>query len=148
MKFKFNWGWGIAIVYTLFAAATLSFVFFAMTEEVDLVRPDYYEYSLTHDQRAKAQANARKLGDEALIEYGSQTLHIHIPRNHCEGIEGEVVLYRASSMNIDQHVKLKVDDSGTMVMSTDELAAGPWKVTATWKSKSTIYEIEKTIEVE
>jgi hypothetical protein len=36
-----HWGWRLAIVYTLFALGTLSFVGFALTNEVDLVRPDY-----------------------------------------------------------------------------------------------------------
>ena len=148
MKFKYNWGWGIAIVYTLFAGATLTFVFFALTQEVDLVRDDYYEYSLTHDQRMSARAEAKELGEQASIEHGSDMVHVHIPREHVPNVIGEVVLYRASVTDADQNLDLDVDDSGTMIISTSDLATGPWRVTATWKVDETIYELEKTIQVD
>jgi hypothetical protein len=53
---RLSWGWRIAIVYTVFAVSTVAFVAFAMTENVELVRKDYYEYSLVHD-RTNASLN-------------------------------------------------------------------------------------------
>ena len=41
MRITFNWGTGIAAVYTVFALATTGFVTFAMSQRVDLVSSDY-----------------------------------------------------------------------------------------------------------
>ena len=55
MRITFNWGTGIAAVYTVFALATTGFVTFAMSQRVDLVSSDYYAQSLRQDQRIAAE---------------------------------------------------------------------------------------------
>ena len=146
-RFKFNWGWGIAIVYTTFALATLTFVFFALTKDVGLVREDYYQYTLEHDQRVAARNAADMLGDEVQIEHGSDVIHIHIPRSHASTAKGEVQLYHPSDPDLDRDLVLAVDASGTMVIPIGDLAIGEWKVTVTWKVGDTVYEEERRIPV-
>jgi len=143
---RFHWGWRIGIVYSAFALATLGFVFFAFTQEVDLVRDDYYEYSLQHDQRMQARQEASRLSD-AGVELGDQVIHVHLPSNQVSTAHGQVVLYRASSTTSDRKLSLDLDASGTMSIPIDGMASGKWIVTVTWKVGETIYEIEQPIEV-
>ena len=63
----FNWGTGIALVYTAFALATSAFVAFAIERHVDLVSPDYYARSLQLDRRMAAERGAAELGDRLIV---------------------------------------------------------------------------------
>ena len=63
MTVRLHYGVAVAVFYTAFASATVGFVAFAMTQEVQLVSRDYYERSLQHDSQMRARANAEMLGD-------------------------------------------------------------------------------------
>lgn len=144
---RFHWGWRITIVYSVFALATLGFVFFAFTQDVDLVRDDYYEYTLQHDQRMAARAAADALPN-AEIEQGPSVVHIHIPAHHASTARGQVVLYRPNSTTNDKTIPLAVDESGTMTIPLTGMGVGKWTVTATWNVEDSIYEMERPIEVQ
>jgi hypothetical protein len=66
-RMRINWGAAIALVYITFAAATVSFVVFAIGRPVELVSADYYEQSLKHDAHRQAIANADALGEAVRI---------------------------------------------------------------------------------
>ena len=65
---RLHWGVGIAATYLVFAGATAGFVAFAMQQRVELVRPDYYTYSLAHDARRRAEARTAALGTRFYID--------------------------------------------------------------------------------
>ena len=144
---RFHWGWRITIVYSIFALGTLGFVFFAFTQDVDLVRENYYEYSLQHDQRMEAR-HAASLLVGASVEQGGNIVHVHLPAEHRASAQGQVVLYRPNSTTSDQTLPLQLDASGTMTIPLKGMAVGKWTVTATWKVEDTVYEIEHPIEVQ
>ena len=134
-------------MYSVFALATLGFVFFAFTQDVDLVRDDYYEYTLQHDQRMAARAAADALPDAA-IEQGATVIHIHIPADQAPQAHGQVVLYRPNSTTNDKTMPLAVDDAGTMLIPLIDMGIGKWIVTTTWKVGEQVYEMEQPIEVQ
>ena len=144
---RFHWGWRISIVYSIFALGTLGFVFFAFTQEVDLVRENYYEYSLQHDQRMEAR-HAADLLEGAALEFGNNIVHVHLPEEHRSTAHGQVVLYRANSTTSDQTLPLELDETGTMTIPLQGMAVGKWTVTATWKVGDKVYEMEHPIEVQ
>lgn len=143
---RFHWGWRIAIVYTIFATATLGFVFFALTQEVDLVREDYYQYSLDHDQRMQARAAATAEA-EAVIEYQDGNIHVHLPAAHHQA-SGTVALYRPAVTSDDRSLPLVLSEGSVMSIPTADMAQGKWVVTVTWSHNGTQYEMERPIEVE
>lgn len=141
---RFHWGWSIAAVYSTFAIATLSFVAFAFTVDVDLVRPDYYEYSLQHDQRMQARA-AAAAEEEARIMVVStaeaeQALEITVPRAH-RTAQGRIVLYFAGATTMDRTMDLAADTSGRMLIPIASLQKGRWVATVTWSHAGTTYEM-------
>lgn len=142
----FHWGWRIAIVYTLFAAATLGFVFFALSQDVDLVREDYYQYSLDHDQRMQARA-AAKAQPEAMLEFHEGTIHIHVPAAHAQAT-GTVTLYRPATTGDDRSIPLHVSEGAMMTIPTTNMSPGKWVVTVSWSHADTAFEMERTIEVQ
>ena len=131
-RFSFHWGWGISIVYASFALATLSFVAFAMTQDVDLVREDYYQHSLEQDDVAAARKAARMLGNDVGLQFTPTDLHIRIPKHHVGRATGLVYLYHSADPARDQTKVLQVDSTGLMLISTSVLPPGSWRITVTW----------------
>jgi len=144
---KINWGWRVAIVYTLFALGTLGVVAFAASRDVNLVRPDYYEHTLMHEATAQALENGRRLGSEADIVVDDSTgLVIRIPVSQAPMANGTVTLYRPNSVKDDRTLPLHVDGRGVMAIPLDGMNRGRWRVFVEWQSDRT-YRIERMIDV-
>jgi nitrogen fixation protein FixH len=148
-KFEFHWGWRIGLVYTLFALAILVFVAFALTQNVDLVRPDYYEQSLQYDAIQTARSNAASLGDRISISYKrDNTIAVQIPLEHVGHAEGSVLLYRPDEPNADVTLKLHTAADGSMIIAALPYKKGVWKVIVSWKAFDKIYEYQSSIYIE
>ena len=52
-----NWGKGIFIFYSLFVVAILSVVYFAFTQEVNLVSEDYYQQEIAYESQIERIKN-------------------------------------------------------------------------------------------
>jgi hypothetical protein len=144
---KFHWGWRIGIVYTAFALATLGFVGFALTQEVDLVRTDYYEHSLQHDATMSARSNAKQLGASAAISMENGQIVVMVPETHVAGLNGTVLLYRATTTQHDRTFALKPDGQGRMQISTKGLERGKWTVTVQWTDGTKKFELVSPVEI-
>lgn len=144
---KINWGWRVAIVYTLFALGTLGVVAFAASRDVDLVRPDYYEHTLMHEATAHALENGRRLGTGAdIVVDDSVGLVVRIPASQASAANGTVTLYRPNSVKDDRMIPLRVDGRGVMNIPLNGLGRGRWRVFVEWTSHRT-YRIERMIDV-
>lgn len=126
------WGTAVVVIYAAFAASTLGFVAFAMTQPVDLVSPDYYQRSLVEDRRIAARDAARGLGDavSAEVDAAARTVVIRVPS---PGAAGTVTLYRPAGSAADRTVPLALRD-GRQVLSTAGLASGHWLVQIDWSA--------------
>lgn len=146
---RFHWGWGIAAVYLVFATATLSFVAFAFTVDVDLVRSDYYEHSLRHDDRMRARAAAAASSEArmSVVEtVDDQVLKIVVPASHQEAV-GRVELYFAGAPDRDQSLELTLDANGGMHIPVGHFRSGKWEATVTWLHAGRSYEMTHTFVV-
>jgi nitrogen fixation protein FixH len=139
---KWSWGVRIAIVYTTFAVGTLAWVGFAMSKSVDLVRPDYYEYSLEHDQVMRQEQNAKALGNAANITVDNESIVIQLPTTAAIS-EGSVQLYRPNSVEQDRHYELKLDPTGIMRIPYKAFVPGQWEVSVQWVADGTTYLLKK-----
>lgn len=137
-----HWGWRLAIVYTLFAVGTLSFVGFALTNEVDLVRSDYYEQGLRHDADAAASARAAMLTPAPLVERDEQqrSLRITLPPSMV-GARLSIELYCPSRLHQDKTLELVIGEDGTAVVPLRGYTAAPWVMTASWTHTGKTYRI-------
>ena len=66
---KLNWGWGIALAYSIFALSLLGFLVFALRQDNSLVVEDYYQQDLDYQQRKDKVRNYRDAGATVLHEY-------------------------------------------------------------------------------
>jgi len=132
MTVKWNWGTGIALVYSAFALSTMGFVAFAMSRPVSLVSDDYYEQSLHEDARREAVANAAALGPRvALTRTDDQDLVVHVPAEQA-GAAGSLTLYRASDPARDRVIALALRGDGTQVVPLRGLQPGQWLAQLRW----------------
>ncbi len=149
MKIRFHWGVGIAAFYTLFALATIGFVVFAMSQEVELVSDTYYEDALRHDADVAARQRTDALGDAFTIvpRHDDGDVVIHWPREMAPLVRGEAVLYRPSRAASDVSIRLQPDAEGRQIIATDALARGRWQVKVTWSANDVEYRASRDLDL-
>jgi hypothetical protein len=146
MTIRLNWGTGIALAYLAFAAATLSFVAFALGRPVDLVSGDYYAQSLRQDQRMAAVRNAQELGTAASVrQTGDRTVVVTLPAVQGGRASGTVRLYRPSNAASDRVLALKVGADGRQQISLAGMAAGHWTVQVEWAAEGRDFYLEQPV---
>jgi hypothetical protein len=139
---KFNWGWGVIAIFVLFTSGTVTWVAFAMTKEVDLVRPDYYQQSMKHDATMSARQNAKLLGSEAAMFLNSDTqmFVVGVPLAQAAA-SGTIKFYRPNSVASDRTITFSPNNQGTMSIPISKLARGAWQVTFDWNYNGKAYEL-------
>ncbi|HXW06760.1 MAG TPA: FixH family protein [Vicinamibacterales bacterium] len=144
-RLKWNWGVGIVAAYAAFAASTLGFVAFAMTQPVDLVSADYYALSLRHDERLRAEAGTRALGPAFVCEAGDdgRSVNLKLPVEHRTRARGTILLYRPSDSRADRVVTLLVNAEGRQRVPL--AAAGRWIVKVQWDVQDQSFYHEQTV---
>jgi hypothetical protein len=146
MTVRFNWGTGIALVCTTFAAATAGIAAFAMSRPVVLVTPDYYAESLRQDERSQAIRNSRGLGDAvSIVQTSPRQLTVSIPREQVLAARGTVTLYRAADAAADRTIDLAPDPDGHQLVRLQTLAPGHWVVQLRWTAVGRDYYSEREL---
>lgn len=146
---KWNWGTAIAAAYITFALATTTFVTFAMSRSVDLVRADYYAESLRQDEHLQAIDNAYRLGSAAAIidRTGADThsVEIALPPSQRGTARGTITLYRPSNAAADRRINLSIDPAGRQLVAIPAVARGLWIVQLAWTADGREFYLERRI---
>ena len=146
MRIRFNWGTGIAAVYTVFALATTGFVTFAMGQHVDLVSSDYYVQSLRQDQRIAAEQNARSLEPPPSVGLtGSSQAILSLPSDQAGVAAGTITWYRPADSKADRTTALALDRDGRQLLPLSGLMAGRWIVQVRWTARGRDYYYERAV---
>src|ERR1041385_3197489 len=97
---KLNWGFGIAVVYTLFALSMIVFAIKASQQKYDLVSDHYYEDAVNYQQRIDAESNAA--GSGLSIEYLSTINEVKIACGEkSKNINGTLTFYKPDKAGYD-----------------------------------------------
>jgi len=148
MTLTWNWGTGIAIVYTTFAVSTMGFVAFAMSRPVSLVSDDYYEQSLQEDAKRAATANATALGARASLTTADPAiLQVRLPVEQASHASGVLTLYRPSDAARDRVVTLTLQQDGTQAVPLAGLQPGQWLARLRWTADGREYFLERPLVV-
>lgn len=135
----FHWGWRIALIYTTFALATISFMIFSFTQKVDLVSIQYYADELKYDARMLAEKNTVRLLEALSVTNNGEVLSIQFP-NTPES--GTMFLYRPSESDLDKEIKIAAG-SAEQLFSIATLQTGLWIAKIEWKSDNTTFYAEQ-----
>ena len=141
MRCRLHYGIAVAAFYTVFASATIGFVVFAMTQDVELVSADYYERGLQHDTQMQARANAEALGDgvRVAVDREHRRVIVHWPATMGPHVRGTATWYRPSDASSDHEQAIVTDPDGTLVLPLDGLQQGFWRLQLRWRVGDTPY---------
>lgn len=148
-KIKFNWGTGILITIIVFMIITLGTIFTFMNEKVDLVTDNYYEKELKYQQQIDKLTRTHEMRMDVEIQLTNEGIVLTFPDSIIGGqISGNVFLYRPSDSNYD--VKLPIQDlkNNQMIITTEKIIKGFWKVKVEWSANNDSFFSEKSIIVQ
>lgn len=133
---KSLWGYGIAIVYTIFALGTLGVVAFTMRQKIELVATDYYASEMSYEQQINRVRQARDLTIPVIchVTDDSKFIQIQFPAE-LQPVRGNITLYRPADSSLDVKIAAQPDKQGVQLISTAKLAHGNWHVKITWTAE-------------
>jgi nitrogen fixation protein FixH len=144
---RFN-PWPYAILAWFAFAITVAVVFtaFAVRQEFDLVRPDYYEEELRHQRRIDSVKRTAALGEAVSLRHdrATQRLRLTIPATHA-GARGEVHLYRPSDAGLDVRLPLETDADGVQWIDAAAVKTGLWRVRVQWTAGGEEFFLEQSV---
>ena len=162
---KFNWGWGIAIVYSSFVLTFLAFLAYTTTQKVELVSEDYYNSELTYQSRMNAINRGKSIEDKINFNLVKNNLTFNLPFDAKNITDGKIKLYRPSNSKLDKQFEIKsllnqnnsrsvnnynnntdsMQISNNVSLNLEKFEKGLWKVQVEWSILDSNYYFEKTV---
>lgn len=141
--------WPIVITcfFILFFSGLVSFIVFASTQHVDLVRADYYEEELRYQQQLERLNRTAQIGAQVGVTYDSANhqITVQLPSAHAHPSAGQVHLYRPSDARLDQAWPLILDPEGRQHLDATQLTHGLWKVRVEWTVAGQEYYADRAL---
>ena len=129
--------WPYAIIgwFVLFVSGLAVWAIVAVRQNMDLVRPDYYEAEIRYQQQIERLKRTSSLRSEISITHDSlrHRLALQLPTGRgAAPAEGTIRFYRPSDARLDFELKLALDAGGNQHIDTTHLQPGFWKVRILW----------------
>jgi hypothetical protein len=137
-----SWGWRIAIVYTFFAVSTMGFVVFAMSENVELVRKDYYEESLRYDATFASAQRGNAVFEQVTVKESEDGVDVVLPSSHVSADSASVILYRAENSSLDR--RYRVEGNSIHIPAT-ALKHGNYQAQVEWRFGGEWYRVTRPL---
>jgi nitrogen fixation protein FixH len=146
-----NWPVMIVAVLVLFGGYILYMVFQAMKSDVDLVRKDYYEQTLTYQDQIDnvERSNALSVPITIVANHSVQYVTVQFPQVFADKtVSGNIQLFRPSDKDLDVELPLQLDANQRQLINTSQLQKGLWRVKIHSQAEGQKYFVEKDIMVE
>ena len=144
------WPYAIIAYFLVFITGIIIWVNFAMRNDLELVREDYYDAEVRYQEQIDRLHRTAGIREDVRVAYdpGSRQIELRIPGEHAaSGVTGQVRLYRPSDAALDRAVKLAVNHEGWQRIGLDGLRGGYWKVHLSWDHQGEEYFFEQAIVV-
>lgn len=130
---KLNWGGKIALLYGGFVIAILCMVFYTMSQQVDLVSPDYYAKELDYQNHIDEMNNTVDLKEQPQITAEGEKVKIVFPQQfEKEKITGTLLLFCPSDATKDSKTDFSLDQNRTYEMPVPAGTKGYYKIQLSW----------------
>lgn len=130
------WSYGLIAAILLFMTATLTFVFFALTQEVHLVSDTYYEESTHYDERKKQLENGLQSPVRWTFSAEEQLLTVASDENDAQ--EFTLNLFKPSNSQLDRSLTQRASN-GSAQFRLNNISSGYWKAELFWRDSSKAY---------
>ena len=142
---KLSWGHKILFVYLAFVAGILFLVFKASQEHFDLVRTDYYDAELKHQNIINEKQRVADLSAPPAIKHSVDKVTIQLPTEFLnKEVKGSLILYRPSDASKD----LKKDFTagrGFIEIDLNNELSGAYEVKLSWEADGNTFYHEQRI---
>lgn len=141
------WPYAIIGYFIVFITGIAVFITWAVTQDMDLVRKDYYDHEILFQQQIDRQKRTAELGAQVAVNHDTarQGITVQIPTSQTAGASGTIYFYRPSDAKLDHAVRLAPAADGTQQVSVESLRAGLWKVAVQWTTGGQEYYLERSI---
>lgn len=140
-RIKWNWGTKIFLVYAVFVVGMLTLVYMCTQQHFDLVRSDYYEAEIAHQQLMNSHQNTMNLEQQPSIVVNGAAVAISIP----EGLQvanGEAYFYRPDNAVFDKKIAFSQNE---VTVDPQQLQHGLYTLKLTWESNGKQYYYEDKV---
>ena len=142
------WPYAIGGYFCIAITGIVIFIMWALHQNMDLVRADYYEHEILFQDQIDAVNRARPFAREVIAAYDlkKRSLLVSVPVAHLgPQFSGEAHLYRPSDAKLDQRIDLNPAPDGKQTINAANLAPGLWKVRLDWTVNGETFAFEQTI---
>ena len=142
------WPVGLIAFFAVFIAGVATFIAFAVSQRMDLVRPDYYEEEIRYQVQLGRLQRTRELGASAELacDAAGRRVRVRVPASHvAAGLKGVVTLYRPSDARSDRSLPMAPSATGEQAVSLAGLGRGLWRVRVRWESRGLEYHMEEAL---
>lgn len=137
---KFNWGIGIAMLYTGFVIGILTLVVMSSRQKVDLVTENYYEEELGFQRRIDKIERTKALAKPLLWGVNHEGIQLQFPENmKGKTITGKVKLYCPSDNRKDREFAIHPSADMGQLIASKQLVPGRYKLQVEWQADSIAY---------
>ncbi|HRC32297.1 MAG TPA: FixH family protein [Bacteroidia bacterium] len=143
---KLNWGFGIAMVYIIFAGSMIAFVVVASRQNYDLVSENYYDDAVKYQQTIDAENNGTRKESQLDIVYVQDKNAIQLSGGaQMKNVKGKLSFYKPDKATNDFQIPFSTDDSSMQTIPLPTVAHGYWSVNANWNVEGKNYSVAKRI---
>ncbi|MBF9254154.1 FixH family protein [Pontibacter sp. 172403-2] len=144
------WPYAVVTAMLLFMGYIASFVYRAMSQDVDLVSTNYYEQELAYQDHMNTVGRTRALGEVAVnYDAAAQTILLQLPESFAgKNISGKINFFRPSDDKLDFELPLQPDANQRQLLNAGKLQKGLWKVRLNYSAAGENYYTEQTIIIE
>jgi hypothetical protein len=147
-KFKWNWGTGIALVYSLFALSIIALVVSSFRKKLDLDSKDYYLQELVFQNQIDKSNRARSLKSPLKWVVERETIRINYPQIFAGSrITGNIYLFKPSDNNADVNFQINADKNLQQEITTSTLSKGMYKIRIDWAVNGLTFFNDGVIEI-
>ena len=142
---KFNWGYKIIFIYTVFVLGILTMVFLTAKENRDLVSENYYAEEIAYQKLIDQSAKTAALSAPVELIASAGQLIIELPKEF-DGLQanGEWTLYYAADKARDIAGNIQTE-IGKYSIAVPNDATGQYLFKMHWKAGDKEYYFEKNI---
>jgi hypothetical protein len=142
------WPHAIIVWFVIFASALAAWISYAVRQDMDLVRPDYYEEEIRFQKQLDRLNRTAAVRNQIALGYNAARgeVTLRLPLAHLDPRPGgRVHFYRPANAALDADFPLAVDAAGLQRIDVRSLRSGHWKVRVQWNASGQDYSFEETL---
>ena len=140
------WPKAIIAYFSVVICGIAVFIAWAIGQNMDLVRKDYYAEELKFQQQLDSVNRTRQNHKTAAVNFESSSgiVRVSIPQANSTA-RGVIHFYRPSDAALDKSIKLSLTANGVQEIDGKELQPGFWKVRVNWSDGADEFFTESSI---